>query len=855
MTHIKNLFIMQMHATRRQAHSPTIPKPTISSAPRGGHDKRLRAPWLVLCVAAVALTLSAPAAAQFAVVADSRPAALQLSEGEDAGIVRAAHSLAADIEAVCGQRAAVTEADSPEPGRICIGAASSALIGNLARQGRIDLGLLSGCREKYLIVSTDTGLIVAGSDKRGTIYGIYELSRRLGVTAWTWWADAPVARRRQAVIPAGVFTDGEPAVEYRGIFLNDEWPSLGSWAVEKFGGFNHRFYAKVFELVLRLRGNFMWPAMWGSAFYDDDPLNGPLAHEMGIVMGTSHHEPMAMAQQDWKRRGQGAWDYRTNRAALDAFWQQGIERCRDWETMITVGMRGDGDEPMSDEANISLLTSIVGNQRRIISKVTGRKAAEVPQVWALYKEVQDYYDRGMRVPDDVTLLLCDDNWGNIRRLPAMDAKERRGGYGMYYHFDYVGGPRNYKWLNVTQVQRIWEQMSLCYRHGVSKLWIVNVGDLKPMEYPIQFFMDMAWAPERITADSIAEHTRRFCASIFGGDHAERIAELIGTYSKYNARRTPEMLDASTFSLTAYDEWQRVLDDYRSLELRAQRLALVLPDECRDAYDQLVLYPISACANLYEMYHAAAMNRSLAARHDPEANRWAQTVAECYERDSLLTLFYHRIAGGKWNHMMDQIHIGYTYWQQPDRQTMPQVEGVREPRIAPPPPVFAEADGYVSVEAEHTARRSGSWTLIPDMGRTLSALTATDVTPDTWLEYDMELTTVGPATIEVCLSPTLDYEGRGLRYAVSVDGGAETTVDIHGRYDIVTLERWQADHANISRTTHLFDRPGRHTVRIRPLDNALVFQKLTVDMGGLMPSYLGAPESRIITDTNTNTETK
>lgn len=263
---------------------------------------------------------------------------------------------------------------------------------------------------------------------------------QIGVSPWYWWADVPVHKHKHIYIKPGIYTDGEPKVEYRGIFINDEWPCMGNWAKEKFGDFNSAFYKHVFELVLRLKGNFMWPAMWGSAFYDDDPQNGVLAHTMGVVMGTSHHEPMALAQQDWKRRGKGAWDYTQNKKGLNDFWTYGIERAKNWESVITIGMRGDGDEPMSEGANISLLENIVKDQREIIEKVTGKKADKTPQVWALYKEVQDYYDKGMRVPDDVTLLLCDDNWGNVRKLPRPDEKPRTGGYGMYYHFDYVAPP-------------------------------------------------------------------------------------------------------------------------------------------------------------------------------------------------------------------------------------------------------------------------------------------------------------------------------------------------------------------------------------------------------------------------------
>lgn len=239
---------------------------------------------------------------------------------------------------------------------------------------------MEGKREKYLLQTVSSpcdgvekALVIAGSDKRGAIYGIYELSGQIGVSPWYWWADVPVHKHKHIYIKPGIYTDGEPKVEYRGIFINDEWPCMGNWAKEKFGDFNSAFYKHVFELVLRLKGNFMWPAMWGSAFYDDDPQNGVLAHTMGVVMGTSHHEPMALAQQDWKRRGKGAWDYTQNKKGLNDFWTYGIERAKNWESVITIGMRGDGDEPMSEGANISLLENIVKDQREIIEKVTGKR--------------------------------------------------------------------------------------------------------------------------------------------------------------------------------------------------------------------------------------------------------------------------------------------------------------------------------------------------------------------------------------------------------------------------------------------------------------------------------------------------
>ncbi|MBQ5818677.1 MAG: glycosyl hydrolase 115 family protein [Bacteroides sp.] len=511
-------------------------------------------------------------------------------------------------------------------------------------------------------------------------------------------------------------------------------------------------------------------------------------------------------------------------------------------------------EAMSPDTNTKLLEKIVKDQRKIIEKVTGKKAKETPQVWALYKEVQDYYDKGMRVPDDVTLLLCDDNWGNVRRLPALDAKPRKGGYGMYYHVDYVGAPRNSKWMNITQIQRMWEQMNLTYLHGVREIWVLNVGDLKPMEYPIQFFLDQAWDPTQYNPDNLLKHTQDFCATQFGEEYAEEAARLIDTYTKYNRRVTPEMLTQRTYSLENYNEWQRVKDDYKALELDALRLYYILPEAYRDAFDQLVLFPIQACANLYEMYYAAAMNAQLAKEQNIEANVWADKVDECFKRDSVLTHRYHHVmANGKWNHIMSQHHIGYRSWQEPRRQTAPRTTRLPEPRIAPAPPVYQEADGYVSVLAENFTRRmNGSttqWVVIPNLGREGSAITTQPYTntPDAemYLEYDFVTDASGEATVHVVCSSTLNFNDyKGMRYAISIDGGEEQIVNVNGHYR-GELGRWQSEHVISTDTKHQVAKKDKHTLRIRPLDQSLVLQKVMIDFGGLKRSYLGAPQSEVV----------
>ena len=279
--------------------------------------------------------------------------------------------------------------------------------------------------------------------------------------------------------------------------------------------------------------------------------------------------------------------------------------------------------------------------------------------------MQDYYDKGMRVPDDVTLLLCDDNWGNIRKLPKLTDKPRTGGYGIYYHFDYVGEPRNYKWINTNNIARVWEQMHLAYEYGVDKIWIVNVGDLKPMEFPISFFLDYAWNPKKWNESNLRYYFTQWAGEQFGPGHAEEIGKIIQKYSQYNARRKPELLSPETYSLLNYDEADKVVDDYKKLVDNAEKINRGLPVECKDAFFELVLHPVKASANLNELYVAVAKNRWLASKKNIAANKWADSAKRLYSNDSLLSIQYNKkVAKGKWNHMMDQTHIGYTYWQQP-----------------------------------------------------------------------------------------------------------------------------------------------------------------------------------------------
>ena len=815
-------------------------------------------------------TLSLSAADAFVTFADQggavalRGATITYTDTEPQAVKIAAASLVNDFQNVMSFRPTTSD-----KGTILIGTVGfNKQIDKWVKSGK--LADLKGKREKFIVTTIDGQVVIAGSDRRGTVYGIYELSRQMGVSPWYWWMDVPVTKRNYVGILPGQYTDGEPAVEFRGLFLNDEAPCLTTWVKNTFGTDygDHRFYAKVFELILRLKGNFMWPAMWGWAFYADDPENLKTADAMGVIMGTSHHEPMARNHQEYarKRNEWGAWNYQTNQKKLDQFFREGIERMKGTEDIVTIGMRGDGDEAMSDKADTKLMERIINNQRKIIKEVTGKPAEKTTQVWALYKEVQDYYDAGLKVPDDVMILISDDNWGNIRRVPV-NAKERarKGGWGIYYHVDYVGAPRNTKWLNVTQTQQMFEQLSLAYDHGIQRMWILNVGDLKPMEYPITLFMDMAWNPKEYNLQNVTDHTRAFFRTVLGTSASEatavEAADIYNTNCKYMARVTPEMLDARTYNVPT-GEWKRVRDDYLTLETRALRLFDEVPAEARDAFRQVLLFPVQAMANLYDMYYSQAMNQYTAKAGLPDANQWADKVEKCFKRDALLCQYYNKVmAKGKWDGMMIQKHIGYTSWNDNFRQeTLPKTTRIESSMVNGGYTFDAPTVGYVTMEAEHyytaTASEGTQWSIYPDYGRTRSAVALTPYTKPVGqasltYRFGLPRDLKGTVKVHVVVKSTLDFLNvGGHEYTVSLDGSESQTVNFNktllDKQPYMYSEFYPAVARRI--VEKVVELPvgtsDMHELTIRPQHPGIVFEKIVVDFGGYKSQYLFGEETSV-----------
>ncbi|PJJ07649.1 glycosyl hydrolase family 67 [Flavobacterium sp. 1] len=626
----------------------------------------------------------------FKIAANGKSVSIYADPNDWKGVIRAAKDLGDDVRKVTGTASPVFESAKPEKNTIVVGTiGKSSIIDKLIAAKKIDVSAIKGQWESFLIQTVDGQLVVAGSDKRGTIYGIYDISEKIGVSPWYFWADVPIKKAKELYIKHGTYIQNSPKVKYRGIFINDEEPSFAQWARGAYGGINSKMYATIFELLLRLKANYLWPAMWGKSFNEDDPLNPVIADEYGIVMGTSHHEPMMRSQKEYTDRKKeiGEWNYASNKRNIEQFFYEGLERNKNFDNLITVGMRGEGDVAMGegdDLENIKTLQNVIKSQREIIQKVYNDKPENHPQVWAIFTEVQRYYDAGLTVPDDVILLFCDNNWGNIRRTYPEKEKNRKGGGGLYYHIDMNGGPWNDRWINTTTIPKLQEQFNLAYQSGIDKLWIVNVGDLKPRELPVDFIMRFAWNPDAIPADKVQNYTVDWVRRIFGNEHEEEIADIVSKYTKYNLWRKPEAQVPNIFSSINYHESDRVLKLWKEVVEKAEKLQSKIPAEAQDTYYQLVLYPAKASAVVAEIYLASDKNMLYAKQGRITANDFYKRVQDLFEEDKKMSDYYNdTMANGKWKNMMSDVHMGYKMWSMPKENSLPEIKQVtplNEPTI-------------------------------------------------------------------------------------------------------------------------------------------------------------------------------
>lgn len=585
----------------------------------------------------------------------------------------------------------------------------SKIVDKLRNSGIIDTDVISNKNECYMLqtlpgntvneacgsenVDCDSQvLLVVGSDKRGTIYGMFEISEAAGVTSLVYMGDSMPPSNSEIMLTkhCDIFVSKEPSVKYRGFFINDEWPAFGGWCNEQFGGFNSKCYEKLFIFLLRMKGNYLWPAMWSSTFSEDGPgtASAQLADCLGVVMGTSHHEPLCRAGEEWqhiyKQYGESnAWNFINNKEAISAFWRDGMLRNKDFENLVTIGMRGEADSKLLPENatmadNINVVKEAILAQHKILREVVNKDLKQIPRVLAIYKEVEDYYYgdetcEGLKDWDElknVTFLLSDDNWGNTRGLPTEEERKHPGGFGMYYHFDYHGGPISYEWQNTNRLTKTWEQMTQAYEYGVRALWIVNVGDLKGNEYPLTYFMDLAYDFERWSpANKVEEYVSLWVDKHFHGElTAEQKQEMLELMDKatvlMNARKS-ESLNSKVYNSVDFNEAERVAEEAENVLSLAEKLHTSMNDRCRTAFESIMYYQVKGSMGIILMQVYAGINEYLCSVRSAAANEYASKIEKNIEMTEKTIEEYSKSFGGKWNHMMDSAFTGFRSWDDYD----------------------------------------------------------------------------------------------------------------------------------------------------------------------------------------------
>lgn len=636
-----------------------------------------------------------------------------LKEKDARGIRRVAQKVCKDVERVTGVCPVIGESLCRTENEVVVAVlgktsdTDGALAAELIAEMQMDVSSIRGKRESFLFVVTEQRLLIFGSDKRGTIYGMFHISELMGVSPWVTFADVVPERKDEVYMTeADTFYSKEPSVKYRGFFINDEWPAFGNWTFSHFGGFTAEMYDMIFETLLRLKGNYLWPAMWTSSFSLDGPgeQNAILADEYGVVMSNSHHEPCLRHSEEWdKVRGEQSpygneWNYSTNREGLLNYWRDGLIRSGGYENIITIGMRGERDSSMLGEEaslkeNIDLLKDIITEQRKLIRECVDNP--DVPQMIALYKEVEAYFYgnpgkrdglRDWEGLDGVTFMLCEDNFGNMRTLPTEELRARKGGWGMYYHFDYHGGPISYEWVNSSYLPKVWDQMTEAYEFGIRDIWIVNVGDLKFQEYPLSFFMDLAYDYEKwgiANRQAPQKYLKYWCnrefKAVCDSQTLEQIAEVIQGYTRFNHNCKPEAMKPDTYHPVHDAEAERQLERIKKIDETLEKINAVMAEEMQPAFWELLYYPAKASLNVQKLNLLAGLNHFYAAHGAAAANICAEQMKGALALDKGFTDTFHGILGGKWDGMALSKHIGFTNWndeecKNPVRAYVDPVEG-------------------------------------------------------------------------------------------------------------------------------------------------------------------------------------
>lgn len=626
-------------------------------------------------------------------------------------VKRCAELFAADVEAVTGRRPQIVTS-LPESGQLVIVGTveKSALIQRIARAGKIDIRALDGAWERYLIQRVDNplpgisqALIVAGSDRRGAAYGLFSLSEQIGVSPWYWWADVPVRKHPALYVEAPATLSETPSVRYRGIFLNDEDWGLTPWASKTYekerGNIGPKTYARICELLLRLKANYLCPAMHPvSTAFNQIPENKMVADTFAIVMGSTHCEPLLLnTASEWDRETMGPWDYGRNKEGINRVLTQRIRENGAYENVYTLALRGLHDAAMAVgtpmRKKVEMLQSALLDQRKILEDNIDRPIETIPQAFTPYKEVLEIYSNGLELPDDITIIWPDDNYGYLKRLSGIREQQRSGRSGVYYHVSYLGVPHSYLWFSTTPPALMYEELRKAYDTTADRVWLLNCGDLKGSEMQVSLFLDMAYDIGRFTADNVVKYPAHWLSGFFGAEYYARLEAMTREHLRLAFSRKPEymgwgyhwnrfdqsceQLTDTEFSFVNYEEADRRLEAYRRLGAATEGMLSEIEESARPAFYQLVYYPLRGAELMNRMTLGGQRNRWYARQGRAATDMVRQEVVNCYDSLQIITADYNSLLGGKWNHMMS-MRQNYdrvsAYFEMPRLESRAEAEG-------------------------------------------------------------------------------------------------------------------------------------------------------------------------------------
>jgi hypothetical protein len=803
-----------------------------------------------------------PGRAQFLLVQPNKPITVVINDREEAVVHTALDIFFHDMEKVSGKKPLLTGATTENLPTLIIGTIGKNLqLSQLINEQLLSVDTIKGQWEAFLIQAVKhkgvSRLVVAGSDSRGTAYGILELSRMIGVSPWEWWADVVPDKKTEVIVPENYRLIQQPSVQYRGIFLNDEDWGLLPWSNQTFEPSNQKerigpvTYAKIFELLLRLRANTLWPAMHESTipFYFVEG-NKETADKYGIVIGTSHCEPLMRNNAgEWNAQTMGDYNYLTNKTRIQNYWEERLKTVGQSENFYTLGMRGVHDGQMEGVKTLNehtaALSQVLKDQRALLKNLVNKDVSQIPQAFIPYKEVLEVYDNGLDLPEDITLVWCDDNYGYLTRLSNAEEQKRSGGGGIYYHISYWGRPHDYLWLCTTQPALMFWQLQNAWNHHARKLWILNVGDIKPAEYNIEFFMDMAWDIHAFAPDNAADHMKQLYARDFGQALSTGIAGVMDEYYRLASIRKPEFMAWSRveepsvkggktpaidteFNPDAFgDEISNRLEAYNTLRMQVEALKKQLPDEKKDAFFQLVEYPVCAAAGMNEKWLYAQKARLYAAQDLPVANEYAERSRKAFNDLVELTKKYNEeIAHGKWKGIMDMKPRNLPVFQEASYPAF-----VEAPHLDSKPNRILNPVGFmnemIALNAKNYTRFGAVKPVeIKGLGHSNAALEL-PVGEINAIEYDIDTFTSGDILLRTCLIPNHPVD-EDIRYAVAVDGEEPQIVSIKTQF---RSEAWKINvlrNQSVNCTNHHLKQAGKHTIRIYALDRGIILDQLMVD---------------------------